>query len=83
VSVTVTVYTSLSCTGCTMTKRHLDKRGVSFTEVRIDSDPLILEAIQELGFTSAPVVCANVDGVELSWAGYRPDRLDSLVREAS
>ena len=76
----VTVYTAgPSCQACAMTKRHLDRRGIPFTEVPIDGDEHIIEAINELGFTTAPVVCASTPGGELSWDGYRPDRIDALA----
>ena len=76
---TVTIYTSgPSCMACVQTKRHLDRRGIAYTEVPIDSDDGIAAAAIELGFTTAPVVCvATADG-EQSWDGYRPDRIDSL-----
>ena len=79
---TVTIYTSgPSCMACKQTKRHLDRRGITYTEVAIDSDPGILEAIKGLGLTSAPVVVvATDDGGERSWDGYRPDRIDRLAQ---
>lgn len=76
--ITVTVYTSgPSCMACTQTKRHLDRRGITYTEQPLDEDNAA--AAIELGFTTAPVVCVSVDGVETSWDGYRPDRIDSLL----
>lgn len=77
----VTVYTAPSCVACTMTKRHLDKRGVAYREEQFDDDTRA--AAIELGFSSAPVVCASIDGVEQEpWAGYRPDQLDKLAAAA-
>jgi glutaredoxin-like protein NrdH len=74
----VTVYTTLGCPGCTLTKAHMAKRGIAFTEVSIDDDTRA--AITFLGFTSAPVVCARTpEGREVTWAGYRPDSIDALV----
>lgn len=76
----VTVYTSgPSCAACTATKRHLDRRGIPYTEVAIDSDDNILAAILELGYTTSPVVCAATAMGEQSWDGYRPDRIDGLA----
>ncbi len=75
----VTVYTSGSCQACTMTKRHLARRGIDYTEVPIDSDPAIFESAQELDLRQAPIVCASVDGEERYWSGYRPDSIDALV----
>lgn len=78
--IAVTVYTAgPSCMACTQTKRHLDKRGIAYEEVAIDSDDNILDAINELGFTTAPVVCVATTAGEHAWDGYRPDRIDSLV----
>lgn len=81
--IAVTVYTSgPSCMACTLTKRHLDRRGIPYAEVAIDSDDNILAAILELGYTTAPVVCASTSQGEQSWDGYRPDRIDALSTEA-
>lgn len=77
VKTTVTVYTTSNCQGCTLTKRHMDRRGIAFTEIEIDDDNR--EAIVYLGFTSAPVVLANIAGREQSWSGYRPDRIEALL----
>lgn len=76
----VTVYTSgPSCMACRQTKRHLDNRGIPYTELPIDSDDKILDAINELGFTTAPVVCVTTTDGDQSWDGYRPDRIDTLT----
>ncbi len=79
---TVTVYTAGTCQACAMTKLHMKKRGIRYTEVRIDSDDSVLEAILELGFTTAPVVLAATGEGEEAWDGYRPDRIDGLLRAA-
>ncbi|MDH5544521.1 MAG: glutaredoxin 3 [Gammaproteobacteria bacterium] len=34
----VTIYTTGSCPYCTMAKRFLDKKGVNYTEIRVDID---------------------------------------------
>ena len=77
-SVVVTVYTTVSCPGCTATKRRLTKLGIPFVEQQILNGEYA-EAFAELDLTQAPVVCANVDGVEQMWTGYRPDRIDALL----
>jgi len=83
----VTVYTSgPGCKACTLTKRHLEKRGIAFSEVPIDSDDNILAAADELGLRAAPIVCvttwAGEKPVNDYWDGYRPDRIDAIVRAA-
>jgi glutaredoxin-like protein NrdH len=75
---TVTVYTTgTSCSACTATKRHLQRRGIAFTELPIDDD--VLAAASELGFASAPIVCVSIGDQDQSWDGYRPDRIDRLA----
>ncbi|MCV7065628.1 glutaredoxin family protein [Mycolicibacterium farcinogenes] len=76
----VTVYTATACRQCTATKQHLEKLGIPFTEAAIDDQTRAAAA--ELGITSAPIVCASVDGVESWWGGYRPDRIKALVSAA-
>lgn len=61
----VTVYTSTACRQCIATKQHLEKLGIPFTEAAIDDQTRA--AAVELGITSAPIVCVNVDGEESFW----------------
>ena len=76
----VTVYTAgPSCRACTMTKRKLDDLGIAYDEIAIDSDPAITESALGLGLSTAPIVCAHVDGEEQYWDGYRPDRIEQLL----
>ncbi|WAA19772.1 NrdH-like glutaredoxin [Mycobacterium phage Shweta] len=80
-SVIVTVYTKPACPQCNATKKALGKLGLVYTEVAIDDQALA--AAVELGITSAPIVCANVDGVEVEpWGGFRPDRIKALKAAA-
>jgi glutaredoxin-like protein NrdH len=77
--VAVTVYTAgPSCMPCTMTKKHLERRGIPYTEVPISADG-VMEAIHELDLRTAPVVCAATISGEQAWDGYRPDRIDALT----
>lgn len=77
---TVTVYTTgPGCQSCKLTKMHLNRRGIPYTEVRIDTDDTAAAKINQLGFTgtSAPVVTV---GEDQSWNGYRPDKIDGLLQ---
>lgn len=77
----VTVYTNgPACQACNLTKRHLTKRGIDFDEVAINSDNI--DAITFLGFSTAPIVCVATTEGEQSWDGFRPDRINALVRAA-
>jgi glutaredoxin-like protein NrdH len=73
----ITVYTAgPGCQPCNLTRRHLDRRGLLYTEVPIGSDDNITEAALYLGLRSAPIVCVGIDEC---WDGYRPDRIDALA----
>lgn len=72
----VTVYTKPDCPKCDATKRRLDRRGIEYTTVDIDDDPVAYDYVVELGAKSAPVV---VLGDDTWWSDYRPDRIDDLV----
>jgi glutaredoxin-like protein NrdH len=58
-----------------MTKRYMDKNGVSYDTVDITQDPEALEMILGMGFSSAPVVISEKG----SWAGFQPDKINLLV----
>lgn len=79
----VTVYTAgPTCQPCNMTKHHLNRRGITFTEVHLDEDEHTAAAVRYLGFTTAPVVIAATAAGEQVWQGYRPDRIDALTADS-
>lgn len=69
----VAVYTKSACPGCVRTKKELDIRGVTYTEVDLEADPVALAYVQSLGHQAAPVVILE-DGT--SWAQMRPDLIN-------
>lgn len=75
----VTVYTTgPHCMKCRATERALDRLGIPYNEEPV-TDQVRAAAI-ELGLPlTAPIVCANVNGVETYWSDYRPDRIRSLA----
>lgn len=71
--------TGPNCQRCTTVKRHMDKRGISYIENRIDLDIDQAKALRGRGFNLAPVIQAEING-ETQWSeGYRPDFIDSLA----
>jgi len=77
---TVTVYTTPSCTQCTATKRRLTEKGVDFVLVDLAEHPNKAAEFREAGILQAPVVV--VEGRE-SWWGFQPDRIDALALAAA
>lgn len=74
----VTVYTIPNCTGCTATKRWLDKCGVGYDVVDLTEDAACRERLTGLGFTSAPVVEVEFPYDVHRWSGFRPDLLKAM-----
>lgn len=76
---TITVYTKPSCVQCNATMRALKKAGLPYDTVDLTEDAEALEAVKALGYQQAPVVMAGGD----HWAGFRPDKIKSLVAAQS
>lgn len=70
----VVIYTKPNCVQCNMTKRRFEDNGVAYTTIDITKDPSALDTLIENGFKAAPVV--NVG--DLWWAGFQPDKIDSV-----
>jgi glutaredoxin-like protein NrdH len=74
----IVVYTQQSCIGCVQTKKHLNKRGIPYTEKPIDD--YNREDALAYGYRTAPIVVVTTDtGGFFSWAGYSPDKLDAIA----
>ena len=72
----VTVYSKPNCVQCNFTKQYLDNNGIEYREVDITQDEQAMRDIKLAGYLQAPVVAVN--GLDNSWAGFRPDRLAEL-----
>jgi glutaredoxin-like protein NrdH len=53
----------------------LKKNSIEFEEVDMSADPIALEMVKSLGYTSAPVVI--VDEID-HWSGFRMDKIQNL-----
>lgn len=78
----LTIYTTgPECMQCAMTKRALDKQGISYQEIDLRTEPSAHRYVTEqLGYIQAPVVIAEENGTQNTWAGFRPDRIKRLGR---
>ena len=74
-----TVYSKPACVQCDMTKKMLDKNGVEYTVVDITKDIAAYDKIVGLGFMSVPVVISG----DQAWAGFQPDKINSLSEKAA
>lgn len=72
----VTVYSKPACVQCTATYRALERQGVEYQVVDLSEDLAAFEKVQSLGYRQVPVVVAGDD----HWAGFRPDKINSLIQ---
>ena len=73
----VIVYSNPNCTACEQTKRFLSVKGIEFESKMIQDSPEVFALIEEKGYAAAPVVVVGDD----SWAGFRLDKLNTLVHQ--
>lgn len=67
-----TVYTKPSCPQCTATKRELNRRGVTYTEVDLTKDEAALKYVKGLGHQAAPVIVVDTATSPAHWYGFNP-----------
>jgi glutaredoxin-like protein NrdH len=73
----VIVYSNPNCQACEQTKRFLMLKKIPFESKMIQDSPEVFSLIEEKGYASAPVLVAGED----SWAGFRLDKLNELIKE--
>jgi len=71
----VILYGKPNCGGCVATKRALEKQGTPFEYVDIEQSGLGRAAVEDLGYSSLPVVFVSRS---VHWPGFRPDRIKEL-----
>lgn len=71
---TVTLYTTPHCVQCNATKKHLDRRGISYQVVDLSENPDKLKEFISMGINTAPIVEAG----DKRWSGYRPAEIDLI-----
>lgn len=71
----VTVYTTIDCPQCMMTKKYMDALDIEYETIDVTNNEEARKHVKELGFTSLPVVV--VESGE-AWFGFRPENIDLL-----
>jgi len=72
----VIVYSKKQCPQCQATYRHLDRKGVKYQVVDVETDRAAFDQLVAEGYRAMPVVKTEND----AWAGFRPDKIDSLAK---
>lgn len=68
----VCVYVKENCQPCKRTKKELELRGVTYTEVDLEKDPGAMAYVQSLGHKAAPVVVVATSTQPVHWSGLVP-----------
>lgn len=80
----LTLFSKHACVQCVATKRHLENHSMAFAVRDIAKDESALAEAQALGYSQAPVVKVEVDGVVVDhWSGFRPDKLATWQEKLS
>lgn len=77
----IEVYSKPSCIQCTQSKKRLEQLGLEYTETDIFDNPEAYTFItEELKFRAAPVIVVkDTEGVIVeSWAGFNPEKIETL-----
>jgi len=79
----ITIYTTNLCPYCTMAKRLLDQKGVTYTEINVDSEPgMRQEMMQRTQRRTVPQIFIgdlHVGGFDDLHALERQNQLDELL----
>lgn len=73
--VQVTVYTKSACPQCDMTKKTMDRMGIRYETVDLESNPDILKDFIAKGYQAAPIVTTDIK----IWSGFRLEKIKSLA----
>ncbi|QUU29239.1 NrdH-like glutaredoxin [Mycobacterium phage SlimJimmy] len=81
----VTVYTTgPACIKCKLTKDALAKKGIAYTEVRLDQDSEQADLLRAQGYSVAPVVVVqHDDGSQEKWGDFRVDYINALAKRSA
>lgn len=69
------IYTNANCRPCKMTKRNLDKAGIPYEEIDIETTEGAADFLRERGFRQAPVVLSPIG----DWSGLDESKIQELI----
>ena len=72
------VYSTPQCMACKMTYRQLDAAGIEYRVIDVSSDDPAREYVQDLGYSTAPVVVVVSD--DEHWSGFRPELIARVAK---
>ena len=77
----VTIYSTPTCSFCTLAKDYFNANNVEYTEIDVAADPAKAEEmVKKSGQMGVPVIIvAKEDGTEEIIVGFEKDKLASLL----
>ncbi|MEB5974577.1 glutaredoxin-like protein NrdH [Pantoea dispersa] len=75
----IIIYTKNQCVQCDATKNALDRSGIDYQLINLDTQPEAIDHLKSLGYRQVPVVMTHND----HWSGFRPDKIAGLRQLAA
>jgi len=75
----IKMYTTPTCRDCTVTKLHLDRMGIGYTEIDITVDEAASEYVMSVNDGRRSVPTLVVDGAAVSLSRFERSRLDEFL----
>ena len=75
----IIIYTKNNCVQCNATKNAMDRKGIDYQLINLDTQPDAIDSLKSLGYRQVPVVMADSD----HWSGFRPDKIAGLRQLAA
>ena len=77
----ITMYTTPTCSDCTVTRMHLERLGLSFEEVDITTDEAAAGYVMSVNDGRRSVPTLVVDGKATSLSRFERSRFDAFLSE--
>ena len=68
-----------NCVQCNATKNALDRQGIDYHLINLDTQPEAIDNLKALGYRQVPVVMTRDD----HWSGFRPDKIAGLSQSVA
>lgn len=75
----IIIYTKSQCVQCDATKNAMDRSGIDYQLINLDTQPEAIDQLKSLGYRQVPVVMTHND----HWSGFRPDKIACLRQLAA
>lgn len=71
----IKIYSSNTCSNCTLAKEYLKEKGYEYEEKNISTDPAAKKELISMGYMGVPIIMIDDETV----VGFNKDKLDELL----